>query len=241
MEKLAEEHDIIIADCGAAKQVLSSTLFAAHCDVVLLVLRRGIPLAEARSAAAAVLATSRKQVLVVLTGQPSTTVPAWAMNAANRAGQTMLAPWPEMQKITGQSGKVEHEFRQDDEAPRHQAKRLLLIDDDPVVAEILLLRIKDSCPMVEADAISDPVAPPGYDIYVVDIDFGGKQEGVRLAEAIATASPGATVFMLSSFLEVAVLKRVMGVQCRGAFDKREPEDIAALLRADCRGRIAGSD
>lgn len=110
-------------------------------------------------------------------------------------------------------------------------KRLLLIDDDPVVAEILLLRIQGSCPMVEASAISDPVAPPGYDIYVVDINFGGKQEGVRLAEAIAATSPGAAVFMLSSYLEVPVLKRVMGVQCRGAFDKREPEDIAALMRA----------
>jgi hypothetical protein len=74
MEKLAEEHDIIVADCGVAKQVLSSALFAAHCDVVLLVLRRGIALAEARSAAAAVLATSRKQVLVVLTGKPDNAV-----------------------------------------------------------------------------------------------------------------------------------------------------------------------
>ena len=31
-------------------------------------------------------------------------------------------------------------------------KRLLLIDDDPVVSEILLLRIQSSCPMVEASA-----------------------------------------------------------------------------------------
>jgi DNA-binding NarL/FixJ family response regulator len=113
-------------------------------------------------------------------------------------------------------------------APR---KRLLLIDDDPVVSEILLMRIQQNCPMVEAASVSDPVAPPGYDIYVVDINFGGKQEGVRLAEVISTATPGAVVFMLSSFLEVPVLKRAMGVQCRGAFDKREPEDIAALLRA----------
>lgn len=85
--------------------------------------------------------------------------------------------------------------------------------------------------MLEADAIGDPVAPPGYDIYIVDINFGAKQEGVRLAEAIATASPSAAVFMLSSFLEVPILKRAMSVQCRGAFDKREPEDIAALLLA----------
>jgi Mrp family chromosome partitioning ATPase len=91
MEKLAAEHDIIIADCGAARQVLSSTLFAAHCDVVLLVLRRGIPLAEARSAAAAVLATSRKQVLVVLTGEPDAAIPGWAMISAGAAGKGLRA------------------------------------------------------------------------------------------------------------------------------------------------------
>jgi uncharacterized protein involved in exopolysaccharide biosynthesis/Mrp family chromosome partitioning ATPase len=78
MDMLTEEHDIVIADCGAARQVLSSTLFAAHCDVVLMVLRWGTPLSEARSAAAAVLATSRKQVLVVLTGEPGAAVPEWA-------------------------------------------------------------------------------------------------------------------------------------------------------------------
>lgn len=110
-------------------------------------------------------------------------------------------------------------------------KRLLLIDDDPVVSQILLLRVGQSCHMVEAAAINEPVAPPGYDIYVVDINFGGRQEGVRIAEAISTVSPGAAVFMLSSFLEVPVLKRAMSVQCRGAFDKREPEDISALMRA----------
>lgn len=81
MEKLAEDHDIVIADCGVAKQVLSSTLFAAHCDVVLLVLRRGISLAEARSASSAVLATSRKQVLVVLTGEPDRAIPGWLSDA----------------------------------------------------------------------------------------------------------------------------------------------------------------
>ena len=78
MDVLAKDHDVIIADCGAAKQVLSSTLFAAHCDVVLMVLRRGISLKDARSATAAVMATSRKQVLVVLTGPLPSLLPGWA-------------------------------------------------------------------------------------------------------------------------------------------------------------------
>lgn len=109
--------------------------------------------------------------------------------------------------------------------------RLLLIDDDPVVTEILRMRIAQSCPMVEASAVSEPVAPPGHDIYVIDINFAGRQEGVRLAETIFATSPDAAIFVLSSFLEVDVLKRAMGLQCRGAFDKRNPDDIDALMRA----------
>jgi DNA-binding NarL/FixJ family response regulator len=114
---------------------------------------------------------------------------------------------------------------------RTRRRRLLLIDDDPVVSDILLLRIAQSCPLVDCNAINEPVASPGYDIYVLDINFAGRQEGARLAEAISTTSPHAVIFVLSSFLEVQVLKRAIGAQCRGAFDKREPEDIAALLRA----------
>lgn len=116
-------------------------------------------------------------------------------------------------------------------AVQTKPKRLLLIDDDPVVSEILLMRIAQSCPMVEASAIKEPVAPSGYDIYVIDLNFSGRQEGVRLAEGISAASPNAVIFVLSSYLEVQVLKRAMGVQCRGAFDKSEPEDVAALMRA----------
>ena len=110
-------------------------------------------------------------------------------------------------------------------------KRLLLIDDDPVVSEIMLMRIEQSCPTVIAEAVAEPVAKPGYDIYVVDVHFGERQEGVRLAEAISTVSPNAAVFMLSSFLDVGVLKRAMGVQCRGAYDKQDPDDLSALMLA----------
>lgn len=98
MDKLADEHDIIVSDCGAAKQVLSSALFAAHCDVVLLVLRWGIPMAEARSAAAAVMATSRKQVLVVLTGQPDAAIPDWAMKRVIAGRDTVVSLGRRMQE-----------------------------------------------------------------------------------------------------------------------------------------------
>jgi DNA-binding NarL/FixJ family response regulator len=110
-------------------------------------------------------------------------------------------------------------------------RSLLLIDDDPAVTEILLERLAHSCPMVAAEAVLEPMAKAGYDIYVIDLNFAGQQDGVRLAESISASTPEAAIFMLSSHLDVQALKRAMGVQCRGAFDKREPEDISALIRA----------
>lgn len=91
IDTLSAMHDIVIADCGAANHMLASTLFAAQCDLVVLALRRGIPLHEARSAVAAILATSRRQVLVVFTGKPAKAIPEWISKAANLAGSAAAA------------------------------------------------------------------------------------------------------------------------------------------------------
>ena len=48
--------------------------------------------------------------------------------------------------------------------------------------------------------------------------------------ALNVSQPAKWVEFATGLFGVQVLKRAMGVQCRGAFDKREPEDIAALLR-----------
>jgi DNA-binding NarL/FixJ family response regulator len=108
-------------------------------------------------------------------------------------------------------------------------KRLIILDDDKSICEILLMRIRSACPELDAVAIQEPVAVPGYDIYIIDNDFGGRPEASRLAEAIAKASPGAAVLMLSSMLEVNLLKRALGLACKGAFDKRDPADVTMLV------------
>lgn len=110
------------------------------------------------------------------------------------------------------------------------AKRVLLIDDDAVVARLLSFRIMRACPNAEVEVELTPIVRPGFDIYVVDNDFGGKQEGMRLAETLALATPGATVLLLSSYLDAKLLKRAVNARCHGAFDKRDPEDLARLVR-----------
>ena len=109
-------------------------------------------------------------------------------------------------------------------------KRLIILDDDMTVCDVLLKRFRGACStQIEAYALHEPVAVPGFDIYVVDNNFGGKQEGIRLAEAIAKVSPGAAILMLSSQLEVGLLKRAIGLKVVGAFDKCEPSDVTTLV------------
>lgn len=109
-------------------------------------------------------------------------------------------------------------------------KRLIILDDDKTVCDVLLKRLRGACPtQIEAYAIHEPVAVPGFDIYVVDNSFGGKQEGIRLAEEIAKVSPGAAILMLSSQLEVGLLKKAIGLKVVGAFDKRDPSDVTMLV------------
>jgi DNA-binding NarL/FixJ family response regulator len=111
------------------------------------------------------------------------------------------------------------------------AARLALLDDDPVACEILRARIRAACPDIEVVTLGEPVVVPGFDIYVIDNSFGGIKQGSRLAEAIATVAPRAALFILSSFLEVELLKRALGSTCRGAFEKGNPSDINSLVAA----------
>ncbi len=105
----------------------------------------------------------------------------------------------------------------------------LLIDDDPVLLGLLSFRLQRICPRLVVTQSTEPQAPPGYDVYVIDNDFGGAHSGARLAERIRMASPDALILVFSSFLDVPLLKRVVNVGADGVFDKREEADIERLL------------
>ncbi len=196
LEALASGNDIVVADCGSANRVLSSTLFAAQADLAVLVLRRGTSLGEARAAVASILAASRRQILVVLTGRPASPVPAWISKTVSASAEALAARFKKL-RDKNSTGSTNHDREHAQEAPDND------LDDDKTVCDVLLKRLRGACPtQIEAYAIHEPVAVPGFDIYVVDNSFGGKQEGIRLAEEIAKVSPDASILMLSSQLEV---------------------------------------
>lgn len=116
LEALASGSDIVVADCGSANRVLSSTLFAAQADLAVLVLRRGTSLGEARAAVASILAASRRQILVVLTGRPASPVPAWISKTVSASAEALAARFKKL-RDKNSTGSTNHDREHAQEAP----------------------------------------------------------------------------------------------------------------------------
>jgi tyrosine-protein kinase Etk/Wzc len=114
IEMLTATHDIVVSDCGGASRALSATLFSAQSDLVVLVLKRGVSLGEARGAVASILAASRRQILVVLTGSPARAVPGWISNAATASADAVASKF---KKLRSKTGIVEHAKHEAEKAP----------------------------------------------------------------------------------------------------------------------------
>ncbi len=118
LEALAAANDIVVVDCGAANRVLSSTLFAAQADLAVLVLRRGTSLGEARVAVASILAASRRQILVVLSGRPASPVPGWISKAASASAEAFAAKLKKL-RDKNSTGSTKHDRESAKKAPDH--------------------------------------------------------------------------------------------------------------------------
>jgi MinD-like ATPase involved in chromosome partitioning or flagellar assembly len=116
LEALSAGNDIVVADCGAANRVLSSTLFAAQADLAVLVLRRGTSLGEARAAVASILAASRRQILVVLTGRPASPVPGWISKTASASAEVLAANLKKLRNKNS-TGSTNHDRESAQKAP----------------------------------------------------------------------------------------------------------------------------
>ena len=62
--------------------------------------------------------------------------------------------------------------------------KIAIIDDDPFVMTHLAHSFKQRLPNVEVVGVSDPVAPVGYQVYIVDREFDGNNCGQDLVQRI---------------------------------------------------------
>ena len=108
---------------------------------------------------------------------------------------------------------------------------ILILDDDPVLLKLLETRIQSRFPDATVETRSKPIAVGVYDVYILDNDFQGRSLAADLAEEIKKNQPGSMVAALSGTLCTTTLKRLVNCGCDGAFDKSDPTEIDALMRA----------
>lgn len=109
-------------------------------------------------------------------------------------------------------------------------RKLIILDDDVHFSGLLALRIRQRFPEVAVSSFDKSEVMPGYDIYILDNDFGGEKQGARLAEEVRARSPESLVIMLSATLEMDLLKRLVNCHAAGVFDKSDAGDLERMMQ-----------
>lgn len=109
----------------------------------------------------------------------------------------------------------------------HQS-RIAIIDDDPFVSTHLQHTFRQRIPHAEVVGISNPIAPAGFDVYIVDREFGGDSHGRDLVKRIKKVAPNGLVIAYSAFLDRDFLRSLVREDCEGAFDKGSIEELEEM-------------
>jgi len=108
-------------------------------------------------------------------------------------------------------------------------KRIAIIDDDPFLVAHLKQALAERLPDADVVGIEDPVAPAGFDAYVVDREFGGDSRGHDVIGRIRALEPNSLVLAYSAYLDRDFLRTLLREGCEGAFDKGSLEELDAMI------------
>jgi DNA-binding NarL/FixJ family response regulator len=108
-------------------------------------------------------------------------------------------------------------------------KRIAIIDDDPFLVSHLQQSIAERLTGVEVVGIEEPVAPAGFDAYVVDREFGGDSRGHDVIGRIRALEPRSLVLAYSAYLDRDFLRALLRKGCEGAFDKGSLEELDSMI------------
>ena len=111
-----------------------------------------------------------------------------------------------------------------------QDLRIAIIDDDPFVITHLTRHFGGRIPGATIIGVSNPVAPVGYDVYIVDREFGEDSCGQELVRRIKQVSPTSLVIAYSAFLDRDFLRDLVLQDCEGAFDKGSLEELEKMIK-----------
>jgi DNA-binding NtrC family response regulator len=107
--------------------------------------------------------------------------------------------------------------------------KVLLIDDDLWFGRVFQVRFRSAFPDVELATTTEPKVEPGYSVYFVDNDFGGKSLAGELARQIRALDLDALIIAISANLDAVTLKTLINLGCNGAFDKSSPTSLQEVF------------
>ena len=108
-------------------------------------------------------------------------------------------------------------------------KKIAIIDDDPFVVAHLKSVLQKRIPDADVDGVIEPVAPAGYDVYIVDKDFDGDSKGQEVVRRLRSLSPYCLVLAYSANLDKDFLCGLLREGCEGAFDKGSLEELDSMV------------
>ena len=108
-------------------------------------------------------------------------------------------------------------------------KRIAVVDDDPFVVAHLKSALEQRIPDIDVVGIIEPVAPVGFDVYIVDKDFDGDNRGQDVVNRIRSLSPQSLVLAYSAHLDREFLRGLLREGCEGAFDKGSLEELDSMI------------
>lgn len=108
-------------------------------------------------------------------------------------------------------------------------KRIAIIDDDPFVVAHLKSALAQRLTGIDVVGVVEPVAPAGFDVYIVDKEFDGDSRGQDVVQRIRSISPGSLVLAYSAHLDREFLRALLREGCEGAFDKGSLEELGSMI------------
>ena len=97
--------------------------------------------------------------------------------------------------------------------------RFFIIDDDPVIGNVMRARLTAHFPDCEITHTTEPVVAPNYHVYLVDNDFAGERLATHLLRQIRELNPNALVIAMSSSLDQKALEQLMNGGCNAIYNK----------------------
>ena len=103
-------------------------------------------------------------------------------------------------------------------------KKLLIIEDDPIISELIMWRLKDmgytNCRFVKSGEDGITVAAEFIpDLIIVDITLEGEIDGIEAIEEIKAANAEIPFIYLSSHMEEDIIERALATKPSGYIAK----------------------